>query len=332
MECILSGVYIWSLLGLLNLKSSVRQRRVMCDLIYVNLIIVSLDIVVVILTYLNQTGISHPIQTFNYTLKLKLEFVVLNQLMAVAVRGSRRPRFEEMRYRHPSARDEFSAECHQWDAKSPSKKHQRSQPDALEKYSSARSVQLTVPSPALSRLHQSPAGSTNEDGIAVSRPQRHVAPPSAANVTLYDPGKVDGSVYGAEQECPSDNFLDDASVDANNHETTESLRPLDSAPRGAKPHQYHQRFRDAKDQALRAMGRPPKNESRKRIHSSQPDADHRRERPMKGRMTRRIPTNGKDLDEEGCEEEEIGVHMWENRKGSLIMEVPWFKSRIEAEP
>ncbi len=45
-ECILSGIYVWSLLGLLNLKSSVRQRRVMLDLIYVNIIIVCLDIVV----------------------------------------------------------------------------------------------------------------------------------------------------------------------------------------------------------------------------------------------------------------------------------------------
>ncbi len=54
-EVVISGIYIWSLLGLLNLKSSVRQRRVMFDLIYANLIILSLDFVVVILLYLNQT-------------------------------------------------------------------------------------------------------------------------------------------------------------------------------------------------------------------------------------------------------------------------------------
>ena len=50
----ISGIYIWSLLGLLNLKSSVKQRRVFSDLIYVNLIILAMDILVVILLYLNQ--------------------------------------------------------------------------------------------------------------------------------------------------------------------------------------------------------------------------------------------------------------------------------------
>lgn len=94
-ECVLSGVYIWSLLGLLNLKSSVRQRRVMLDLIYVNVIILCLDFAVVILIYLNQLGISHPLQSFSYALKLKLEFVVLNQLMAVAARGMQRDSFAE---------------------------------------------------------------------------------------------------------------------------------------------------------------------------------------------------------------------------------------------
>lgn len=35
-EAIISGVYIWSLAGLLRQKTTVRQRRVMNDLIYVN--------------------------------------------------------------------------------------------------------------------------------------------------------------------------------------------------------------------------------------------------------------------------------------------------------
>ena len=36
-------------------------------------------------------------------MKLKLEFVVLNQLMAVAAKGVRRPTFAERRYHQPSA-------------------------------------------------------------------------------------------------------------------------------------------------------------------------------------------------------------------------------------
>lgn len=48
-ECAISGVYVLSLIRLLDLKSSVRQRRVMLDLIYVNFIAVCLDIIAVCL-------------------------------------------------------------------------------------------------------------------------------------------------------------------------------------------------------------------------------------------------------------------------------------------
>ena len=67
----------------------------MLDPIYVNVIIILFDILVVILLYLNQVGVSHPIRTFSYALKLKLEFVVLNQLIAIAARGLQRASFEE---------------------------------------------------------------------------------------------------------------------------------------------------------------------------------------------------------------------------------------------
>ena len=101
-ESVLGGIYIFSLTKLLNLKASIRQRRVMTDLIYVNVIAVCLDILTVVLVYLNQTGISHPVQTFSYILKLKLEFLVLNQLMAVAARGIQKESFAERRYHRAS--------------------------------------------------------------------------------------------------------------------------------------------------------------------------------------------------------------------------------------
>ena len=99
-ECIINGIYICSIAQLLKLKPSVRQRRVMVDLICINVITVCLDIVTVVLVFLNMTGISHPIQTFSYIMKLKLEFMVLNQLMALAVRRSRKEKFAERRYYH----------------------------------------------------------------------------------------------------------------------------------------------------------------------------------------------------------------------------------------
>ena len=108
-ECIVGGIYIWSLAKLLSLKSSLRQRRVMTDLLYVNVIAISLDVLTVVLVFLNQGGISHPVQDFSYLLKLKLEFIVLNQLMAVAARGIKNENFAERRYHHPSTHSESTS-------------------------------------------------------------------------------------------------------------------------------------------------------------------------------------------------------------------------------
>ncbi|KAL8662949.1 MAG: hypothetical protein Q9202_004272 [Teloschistes flavicans] len=109
-ECIVSGIYIHALIVLLRWKPTVRQRRVFLDLVYVNVITITLDILAALLVYLNQTGVSHPIQTFSYILKFRLEFVVLNQLMAVAARGIRRETFGEKRYHNDTLQD-----TSQWD-------------------------------------------------------------------------------------------------------------------------------------------------------------------------------------------------------------------------
>ncbi|KAI4182018.1 MAG: hypothetical protein L6R41_006261 [Letrouitia leprolyta] len=106
-EVTINVIYVVCLMRLLRLKSNIRQRRVMWDLIYVNAVAVTFDILNIILVYVNRTGISHPIQTFSYALKLRLEFIVLNQLMAVAARGRNRDRniFAEKRYHYPSYAD-----------------------------------------------------------------------------------------------------------------------------------------------------------------------------------------------------------------------------------
>ena len=104
-ETVLSGIYIWRLTELLRLKSTVRQRRVMMDLIYANIIAILLDVLTVVMVFLNKGGVSHPVQTFSYLLKLKLEFLVLNQLMAVAARGQRKGTYSEKRYHYPSFLD-----------------------------------------------------------------------------------------------------------------------------------------------------------------------------------------------------------------------------------
>ena len=101
-EACISGIYIRSLIELLpkcQYEVNICQRRVIRDLICVNVIGLTLDVVNVVFLYLNQSGLSHPVQSFSYALKLKLEFVVLNQLVAVATRGRGRLTWDARRYR-----------------------------------------------------------------------------------------------------------------------------------------------------------------------------------------------------------------------------------------
>ncbi|KAL8670474.1 MAG: hypothetical protein Q9168_004998 [Polycauliona sp. 1 TL-2023] len=109
-EIIISGIYFNALFGLLRNKPSVRQKRVFWDLIYVNAATIALDVLATVLVYINQTGTSHPVQTFSYILKFRLEFAVLNQLMAVAARGVRRDTFAEKRYHD----DTMDNEMYDW--------------------------------------------------------------------------------------------------------------------------------------------------------------------------------------------------------------------------
>lgn len=107
-ESTISAIYMWSLAKLLRVKSTVRQRVVMRDLIRVNIIVIAFDLVVTILVFLNQTNLSYSIQDFTYALKFKLEFVVLNQLMAVAAKGLRKESFAERRYNYPPPETDHS--------------------------------------------------------------------------------------------------------------------------------------------------------------------------------------------------------------------------------
>ena len=147
-ESIVSGIYILSLTKLLKIKSSVRQRRVMMDLIYVNVIAVSLDVLAVVLVFLNQLGISHPVQTFSYIVKLKLEFIVLNQLMAVAARGFRNESFAERRYHHgplPNGKDSTGTTS-ELPIEIPD-------PESLDAQTNGSAAEIELPSPTLSRVH-----------------------------------------------------------------------------------------------------------------------------------------------------------------------------------
>lgn len=272
-ELIISGIYIVSLVRVLYSpnKQSVRQRRVMLDLIYVSIIVVALDILSVVLVYLNQTGLSHPIQTFSYAFKIRLEFIVLNQLMSVAARGLKRETFEEKRYHHTSQQDTFSAEMRHFGIGS-AKKTGTSDPDStvdVKKVASRQdpskdNVQISMPSPVFSRGHQ-PSDS------AASRRK------SVASTSFKD--DISEEVSQAPPESPDEDST--------------------SRPWGWN--------------AMQSLHR-----------RSRRDGSEANPLSARGRVTRHNPRPGDDDDED-----EIGLHMWENR-GKVVLEVPWFKTAEHA--
>ncbi|KAI9837209.1 MAG: hypothetical protein M1837_003088 [Sclerophora amabilis] len=80
-EGIISGVYVWATLKIFTPITHSPKRTVMMHLIYVNLIIIAMDAVLLAVEYTGMYNIETTLKPMVYSIKLKLEFTVLNQLM-----------------------------------------------------------------------------------------------------------------------------------------------------------------------------------------------------------------------------------------------------------
>ncbi|KAL6719861.1 hypothetical protein ACLMJK_001782 [Lecanora helva] len=83
-EFIISGVYVWSTIRLLKPVYNGRTRKVMTQLIWINMIIIGMDVCLLAMEYSNIYDIEATLKAMVYSIKLKLEFAVLNQLMTLA--------------------------------------------------------------------------------------------------------------------------------------------------------------------------------------------------------------------------------------------------------
>lgn len=83
-EFIISGVYVYSTIKLLRPVYHGRTRKVMMQLIWINLIIIAMDIALLAMEYSYRYDIEATLKAMVYSIKLKLEFAVLNQLMTLA--------------------------------------------------------------------------------------------------------------------------------------------------------------------------------------------------------------------------------------------------------
>ncbi|KAK4631196.1 hypothetical protein CLAFUW4_02393 [Fulvia fulva] len=88
-EFIISGVYVWQTVKLLKVISKKGTRRVMWQLFIVNVVIIILDIGLLAIEYKDQHVLEQTIKGFTYSIKLKLEFVILGKLVDL-VQSSKR--------------------------------------------------------------------------------------------------------------------------------------------------------------------------------------------------------------------------------------------------
>lgn len=80
-EFILSGIYIYETIVLLKANPERGRRKIMYQLIAINLIIILMDIALLVVEYKNIYVIETTLKGAIYSIKLKLEFAVLGQLI-----------------------------------------------------------------------------------------------------------------------------------------------------------------------------------------------------------------------------------------------------------
>ncbi|CEL06417.1 hypothetical protein ASPCAL07522 [Aspergillus calidoustus] len=87
-ECFISGVYIYYTTQLIRLVPSDDKRRhkILLQLLVINVIVIVMDLVLVVLQYLNYYYTHVIFKATVYSVKLKLEFAVLGMLIAMVHR------------------------------------------------------------------------------------------------------------------------------------------------------------------------------------------------------------------------------------------------------
>jgi hypothetical protein len=89
-ESLISGLYIYRTYILMRSSAAFRgpeSKRIFRHLVAVNVVVVALDITILALQYANKYEIQTSWKTLAYAIKLKLEFDILNQLVAFSKQG-----------------------------------------------------------------------------------------------------------------------------------------------------------------------------------------------------------------------------------------------------
>lgn len=89
-EFILSGLYVWRTLDILKTSAdwSRRGKRIMRELLLINILIIIMDIALLVVEYQDRFQIERAIKVAIYSVKLKAEFAILSKLITISRGGN----------------------------------------------------------------------------------------------------------------------------------------------------------------------------------------------------------------------------------------------------
>jgi hypothetical protein len=90
-ESILSSIYIWETLKLLRLCMDSWRHKILMQLLIINAIILILDVSVVAVEYAGFYAVQVPLKAAAYSVKLKLEYAILDKLIRISKPPSFQP-------------------------------------------------------------------------------------------------------------------------------------------------------------------------------------------------------------------------------------------------
>ena len=80
-EFVISSTYLWRVRDILTVAAHQRQRRILYELVIINVIIIMTDVVLLTMEYRNAYQVEIVLKGFIYSIKLKLELGVLSKLV-----------------------------------------------------------------------------------------------------------------------------------------------------------------------------------------------------------------------------------------------------------
>jgi hypothetical protein len=86
-EFIISGIYLWETMNILRIVNQEQTRKTMIQLIYINVIIILMDLGLLGVEYANLYILETSIKGVVYSVKLKLEFAILGKLVQFVTHG-----------------------------------------------------------------------------------------------------------------------------------------------------------------------------------------------------------------------------------------------------